>query len=221
MAQIGIIKIKKLVDTLIAYVKEDYEAHCPSNTPESFIERCFDEFDEDGGVIYSETAKDIFFRDQSTNRKLETRLMFDRDRALLPTIHVREPAKSKGAQDGVGNMGEDFFINGDTTYQHERRRSFNSQFELMITSGNRHEVIIIEEVIVGLLLSIQDTIALNTPFYLFELSVRELMANNELIPTPLFIKSIMLNVGYDKIYPDITEMDKINRIVFSHNLLGN
>ena len=231
MAQIGIIRIKKLVDALLDYVQADYQDKQilqagvvpPATTnylAESFLARCFDDDDVVEDISYRDTAVEIFTRTKLDSRKVETRLMFDPDRASLPTIHVREPAKGRGKQDGIGNMGEDYYMDSDGGYSSERRRSFESQFELMITSMNRHEVIIMEEVMLALLIGAQDSLAAQDPFYQISFNVKELIANNELIPNPLFIKSIGLNVAYDKTYPDISRSDILNKIMFDQKILS-
>ena len=187
---------------------------------ESFLLRCFDDDDYIEEVSYKTLATEIFTRGVTEHRKVETRLMFDVDRATLPTIHVREPAKVKGKQDGIGNIGQDFYQNADGGTADERRRSFDSQYELMITSMNRHEVIIIEEVLLGLFVGAQDTLALQDPFYLINYSVKELIANNELVPNPLFIKAISLSVSYDKKYPDISDNVVLHKILFDQKILS-
>ena len=230
MSQIGIIKIKKLVDGLLTFVREDYLAKvalqatvvAPDTSDyiaESFLMRCFDDEDEIDGIPYKDLAVEIFTRTDLEQRKIETRLMFDLDRAPLPTNHVREPAKGKGKTDAIGYMGEDIYEDIDGGFETERRRSFTSQYELMATSMNRHEVIIIEEVMTALLIGAQDTLALANPFYTFDFSVKELIANNELIPNPLFIKSIGLHVSYNKTYPDLSNNQMLGKILFTQNIL--
>lgn len=225
MAKIGIIRVKKLVDALLDYVKTDYEEKVALQTEdedhisESFLMRCFDDDDVTEDVSYKRLAAEIFTRSKLDSRKVETRLLFDRDRATLPTIHVREPSKSKGKQDGIGYISEDVFVNLDGSYNQINRRSFDSQYELMITSMNRHEVLIMEEVLLGLLIGAQDSFTSQEPFYQMSFNVKELIANNELIPNPLYIKSIGLNVSYDKKFPDISNSETLNRILFEQNIL--
>lgn len=188
---------------------------------ESFLYRCIDDGDIADGINYRELAVEIFTRPTTDHRSIETRLMFDTDRAMIPTVHIREPAKNKGKTDAIGYMGEDIYENLDGGLNEERKRSFGSQYELLITSANRHEVIIIEEVLLALLIGAQDTLALYDPFYVFEFSVKELVANNQLIPDPLFIKGITLYVSYDKTYPNISTDEMLGRILFEANLLSN
>lgn len=200
---------------------EDFVSPVVENmASESFLIRCFDDDDVIDGISFKDLAIEIFTRTNLDSRKIDTRLLFDVDRALIPTIHVREPAKGKGKTDAISYIGEEIYENLDGSYNDQRRRSFDSQFELMITSANRHEVLIIEEVLLALLIGAQDTIALSNPFYTFEFSVKELIANNELVPQPLFIKSIGLNVAYSKYYPDLSNNSMLNKILFTQNILS-
>lgn len=232
MAQIGIIKVKRLIESLVSFVKVDYQSKLQEGfVNESFLYRCFDQDDFIEKVNYLQTAIELFTRPVTDSRVLEIRLLFDRDRATLPTIHVREPAKMKGQSDGIGFIGEQLFLNDQrfdeedepilpNTYTYSVRRSFSSQYELLITSANRHEVLIIEEVIMALLMGGQDMLSSVLPFDLNQVSVRELMFNDNLSPN-VFIKAINLNVTYDKVYPEIVDNPIIQKILFEHQLLNN
>ena len=229
MAKVGILHIKKLVEALVDYAGAELTLRTTEGfANEAFINRCFATDDSDEGISYLDIAKNLFLRTVSDSRKLEIRLLFDRDRAMLPTIHVREPSKQKGNSDGIGNISEELYLNDfrqdeydkdifPRTYQHGVRRSFNSQFELLITSANRHEVLVIEEVLMALLMGSQDTISLLLPFHTTQLSVKELIFNGDISPN-LFIKAITLNVQYEKEYPEIVMNDLFSQILFEHQL---
>lgn len=220
MAKIGILKLKKLTQSLLDFVKEDFEVNRDNGTSEeSFLFRCIDLDDEVDGISYRDLAVELFTRGNDDSRKATVGLMFDVDKAGLPQISVREPAKNKGQQDTIGGYGEEPYTNADGEYFEERRKSFISQYELFITSLNRHEVIIMEEVVLALFIAAQDTLALNNPFYNFNFTVKELMANNESYGHSLFIKSIGINTSYDKSYPNLTGDKMLTSILFTHNIL--
>ena len=187
---------------------------------ESFLYRCIDEDDVIEEISYRELAEEIFVRDEFNSRRINVELMFSHDKASLPQIAIREPAKSKGQTDGIGGFGEDIFENSDGSFNEERRKSYSSQFELLITSPNRHEVIIMEEVLLGLFTGAQDTLSSINPFYNFNFSSKELMLNHEVYAERLFVKSIGVNVSYDKSYPNLTNNLFLNKILFEHNLLN-
>jgi len=194
MALIPILKIKKFVDLLLAFIKVDYDNAVDKE--DSFLFRVLGDEQDEGWNFY-ENAIEIFTRSGSDNRKLETRLMFDRSRAGMPTIHIREPAKNKGKTDSIGFLGDDYFINPDDSVSDTVRKSFSSKFELMITSGNSLECVMIQEVIESAMLASYET--LTFPWFdLIDWTSRELMINDELERSGLFIRSIGLNIDYVK-----------------------
>lgn len=223
--QIGIIKIKNLITSLINYVKQDYAAKvAASRESESFLYRVMKE-NEDEEFDFFELSKQLILRDTTDSRNLEVRLMFDKDRAQLPTIHVMEPGQVKGKVDGIGNI-DDFFYQNTDNLQHAKRRSFESNFELMITSSNQYEVIVIKDLLIALLIGAEDSLNgvdsndnFEYPFYNFSFASKELMANNDLIPYPLFIKAISIHTTYDIVVPNITSESFLRNIVFQPNIL--
>lgn len=230
MAQLGILRLYKLTQSLLDFVKQDYEYNVNNiidenlvtehNTvEESFLYRCIASDDAIEGISYRTLAEEMFTRDSMNSRKVTVELMFSRDKAMLPQIAIREPAKGKGQTDAIGGIGDEYFVNEDGSFQEEKRKSYTSQYELLVTSPNRHEVIIMEEVLLGLLIGAQDTLALANPFYNFNFSVKELMVNNEMYAETLFVKSIGINVSYDKSYPNLIDNSILTKILFEHQIL--
>ena len=221
MAQLGILRLYKLTQSLLDFVKQDYEVKVSQDLiEESFLYRCIASDDEIEGISYRTLAEEIFTRDKMNSRKATVELMFSQDKAMLPQIAIREPAKGKGQTDAISGIGDEYFTNENGSFQEEKRKSFSSQYELLITSPNRHEVIIMEEVILGLLIGAQDTLALANPFYNFNFSIKELMVNNEMYAESLFVKSIGINVSYDKSYPNLIDNSLLTKILFQHQILS-
>lgn len=221
MAQIGILRLYKITQSLLDFIKVDYEQRLQENIEnESFLYRCIDADDVIDDINYRDLAKEIFTRDKKNSRKVTVQLMFSLDKAMIPQISIREPAKSKGQSDAIGGIGEEIYENLDGSFSEERRKSYTSQYELLITSPNRHEVIIIEEVLLGLFTGAQETLSLINPFYNFNFSVKELMMNHDTFAEQLFIKSIGINVSYEKSYPNLTNNTFLNKILFEHQLFN-
>jgi hypothetical protein len=222
MAQIGLLRLKRLIVALVEFVKADYLlCVAEERTSESLLYRYFDVDDKDGMIDYRTSAIDLFTRSDKDSRKIDVRTMYDMDRASLPTIHIREASKTKGKQDGIGYI-DDPYENESGTFTDVHRRSFESQYEIWLTSGNRHEVLIMEEVLLGLLIGAQDTLALTEPFYNFNFNSRELILNREGDSTPqLFCKSIGVNVSYDKKYPSLTSNTLLSKILFNMQLISD
>jgi len=213
MATIPILKVKKFVDLLLEFIKTDYEG--ATDKSNSFLSRILSDNTDNGWDFFS-NGVEIFTRNGDDNRTIETRLMFDRSRANLPTIHVREPAKNKGQYDGIGFFGEDIYTNEDSSVSSTARKTFSSQFELMITSGNSLECVLIQEVIESAMLASFDSLTINL-FELVDFSSKELMMNMELERNMLFMKSINLTIQYSKEHiPKLYTEQNINTIKFNN-----
>lgn len=194
MATIPILKVKKFVDLLVEFIKTDYENAVDKQN--SFLYRVLGDNIDNGWDFY-ENAVAVFTRDGDDSRQLETRLMFDRTRAGLPTIHVREPAKGKGSYDGIGFLSEDIVVNEDDTISSTARKTFRSSFELMITSGNSLECVMIQEVIEAAMLASFDSLTI--PFFeLIDFNAKELMMQSDVERSMLFIKTIGLDIQYER-----------------------
>lgn len=218
MATIPILKVKKFVDLLIEFIKTDYDnATVKTN---SFLYHVLGDNIDNGWNFY-ENGIVIFSRDSKDKRKLETRLMFDRSRAGLPTIHVREPAKNKGGFDGIGFLSEDIIVNEDDSISSTARKSFSSNFEIMITSGNSLECILIQEVLESAMLASLDTLTI--PFFeLVDFDSKELMMSDEVERSALFIKTIGLKISYEKSdIPKLYTEENITTITFNDPTILN
>lgn len=227
MATIPILKVKKFVDLLIEFIRTDYNNK--TDKTKSFLYRVLGDNSSDGWDFY-QNGISLFTRDGDDSRKLETRLMFDRSRAGLPTIHVREPAKNKGSFDGIGFFDDQIVINESvgldeddnpipSTISSTARKTFNSTFDIMITSGNSLECVLIQEVLESAMLASFDSLTI--PFFeLVDFSSKELMMTDDMERNQLFIKSITLQIGYQKDgIPKLYTEENITNIQFNNPTL--
>lgn len=226
---IPILRIRKFVDLLLEFIETDYTTQTDKNN--TFLYRTLGDDTSDGYDFYKE-AVELFTRTQKDKRRLETRLMFDPDRAQLPTIHVREPAKNKGKQDAIGYMGSEYFKVDTRNDQNEiigsvvtgtKRKSFSAQYELMITAGSTLELVTIKEVLESALISALESMTLSiNSFDLIDFSTREIIAQNSLIPDPIMMQSIVLNIDYVKEgIPELFTSDLLSTIHYNNPKLLN
>lgn len=194
MALIPILKVKKFVDLLLAFIKADFENAIDKEN--SFLYRVLGDNVDNGWDFYKQGVE-VFTKRGNDVRQLETRLLFDRSRAGLPTIHVREPAKNPGNFDGIGFLSDEIYVNEDDSISSVARKTFRSNFELMITSGNSLECVMIQEVLESAMLASLDSLTISF-FELINFSSKELMMNSDTERSGIFIKTIELSVSYEK-----------------------
>jgi len=214
-----ILKIKNFVDLLIAFVRTDYNSHVDKS--DTFLYKLLEGESHEGWSFY-DNAVSLFTRTDTDRRSLATRLLFDRTRADLPTIHVREPAKNNGGFDGIGMLDGGVSVNADGTVSDTSRKTFNSKFELMITSGNSLEVIVIQEVLESAIIAAMESLVV--PFFeVVNLTSRELIMENDIERNMLFVKSIDLDIKYEKSgIPKLYTEQNIQSIIFNDpKLIGH
>lgn len=211
------IRLKRIVDSLIQYLKIDLEEKINKNIEcESYLYLLFHENSSDinKSVNYNE-AKEIFLRKESNPRYLRISPIFDRKRAQVPTIHIVVSQDNEELRQ-IGDISG-AYENEDGYVADELSRGFRTQFHLITTSDNINEVLYINYVLRALLLGaipLLTTIGFINP----TLGTSDLGANPELFPTNAYIKGILMTAFYPEFVPEI-KMDnpQINNVVFNIN----
>ena len=196
---IPVVKLKSILDGLIDYIRTDFENQ--SDETNSFLFQVLAGNRTDGYDFYEE-GKNIFLRTSTSSRKIQTRLMFTKDIAPTPTIHVREPARVKGDYNSIGGIVGPRINLPNNMFTEEYRDTKKANYEFVVTSDNPLETVLISEVIYTLLLGAWETLQTQL-FDTFDFALKELLANNELVPYPLYIKAVELNVQFQNTVPGI------------------
>jgi hypothetical protein len=221
--RIPVIRMKKLVESLIHLVRTDYEtkfaAGKETQTLLYQILNGIEEFDYD----FYKQGKEIFLRKDTDPRKIEVNLQFNKNPSSIPNIWVREPAKSNGAYNHIGSdLGETLYFNytdsetelTTTESLSQLRDTKRAVYELVITSDNPLGTILVAEVVYALFLGAQDT--LTELFETFNFSMKELMLNNDSAPISLMAKAITIETQFENIVPRIATEDLVNSINFEN-----
>ena len=184
----------------------------------TYIEEDFNQNGEEKSILYKllygnkitnfdfyEEGKKLFLRSKDDSRKIDVRLFFSAERASMPTIHLTLPSEEKGSMDGIGfdqgySPDEIDQIKGNVIPFYTR--SFSTTYNLVITSNNTWEVILMYSVLKSLLIGAVDSIELDglrNP----RLGGGDLQLNSDLIPPEVFIRTITLSVEQEQSVPRI------------------
>lgn len=186
---IEIVRIKNFVNQLLEYIPNDIQNNLQSEE-NSFLYRLFYGCIE-GNFDFYKQAQSLFTRNQSDPRKIEVRLEFPKNKTSLPCYVIREPGKDKGYANSIGKMtgvmypGESWEIRDNRHYT----------FEIMCLSDNFLESIIMSESLYALFLAGYNVLA--TIYTSIELTNTEVLSQTDLIPTPIFIRSLRLDLSSD------------------------
>jgi len=210
MIQIPEIKLKSLLDAILDRVKADYEGNTVKE--QTFLYRMFYGLVVGNYDFYSEAVR-VFNRKFDDPRTIDTRMMFDRERAAFPTIHVTVP-NDNPISDGIG-FDEGYHnpdiedVNGELT---NFTRGYNSQFDLVITGSNTFEVILIYTTLRAALINNHMSLEMNG-FRNPKISGGDLRINDQIMPVS-YMRVIHLNSFFELTVPDFGNIQLINTLKF-------
>lgn len=200
------IKILEIIEVALKTAELDFRAQ--TDETKSLLYRIFGT-NQVGKFNFFEEAKDLFLRGDDHPRKIETRMMFDAQRASLPTIHISMPSDSPGA-DGIGvdqGYQEDIVDESDPDNKYVipvYTRMFDAQYNAIITSDNTLEVLLTYHLLRSMLIAIFDQIefaGIRNP----KLSGQDLQIQGDLIPPTVFARGIGISCSYETTVPSINK----------------
>lgn len=204
------IKLHEIVKSCIKGLRADYDANkaVPSST---ILWHLLNDtkMADTGKFKWYDQAVEIFINRKSDDPKyLDTRLFFDRERAAVPTVHVMMSGENRGAN-GIGtDLGyRPEQVNGDSQ-RPVLNRQFNINANIIVTSDNTFETVIIYHVLKSMMISITTHIQL-VGFINPDLSGRDITLSQELVPNGLYARTINFTAGYELDVPEVM----LNKIV--------
>lgn len=219
------VQLYNLVTGILNHVRVDYNAHLAD--PTKSLLYYFFGGKKVGKFDYFEQSKFLFLKGTDNIRQLEVRQMFDISRAALPTIHLGLPSLNAFG-DGIGvDEGYQEPIFGETVippdppdepghteywYQSVYTRSFQSTYNIIISSENPDEVLLIFNFLYGMLISVLDSVEL-AGFRNPKLGGQDLQLNSEVIPANVYIRAITLSAFYEVSVPRWFTNEMLNNIL--------
>lgn len=205
------ILLKKRIEYLLEYIKTDTLSIAVSES-DKFLYRLFN-----GSVIgnydYYEQATALFTKTDDDPRKIETRMFFDRTRAHCPTIHITLPSNHPYG-DGIStdnNYVAPQFNDIAGTYSTTNTRSFVNKYNLIITSDNTFEVLLMFYCLQSLMIADMQNLELNG-FRNIKFSAQDLIINDAMMPTNIFMRSLIMDFFFEINIPSLNINTTINDI---------
>lgn len=149
---------------------------------------------------YLTQAVALFTRTQESPRQFTVNVGYNLNRAMLPTVHILLPQETPGRYNAIGlNEGEiPTEYHPEATPQYEtitRARSYRASFDLMVTSDNSSEVLLIYYMIKNMLVYTGDTFEL-LGLHNYELTGQDVQLDAAYAPPNVFHRSIRLTFDY-------------------------
>lgn len=194
------IQIKKLLDFFINKVDENY------------LNKLFGEL-QIGSYSFSENAKKIFLRGSESDRQIETHIFFNHDRAHLPTVHINLPSENMGGDNGIDWDTDVFQAECEDKAYRASSRTYTAKFNLIFTSNNTFEVLImyyvIKSVIQGNIVLLSEN-GLQNP----KLSGSDIIFNEGFMPQSIYSRALSIDCMYRSQALSFVQMDTVKTVIF-------
>ena len=184
-------RLKALVDFYMMSLTEDYLFSLFGN-------QTFGKGDYD----YFTNAKALLLRPEDSPRKVECNIFFNRDRQGLPTIHIALNQDIPGEGNGLGvDPGTQFEENGQD-YRETSTRTYSARFNIICTSDNTFEVLIMYNVVRALFQGNPGLLAIaglgNAKF-----SGQDLILTDYLMPATIYARGFIVDCLYEITAPSL------------------
>lgn len=194
------IQIKKLLDFFINQIDEKY-LYC-----------LFGELNL-GDYNFNENAKSIFLKQIESSRLIETHIFFNHDRAHLPTVHINLPSENMGGDNGIDWDNMEKPLNCTEGILKITPKSYISKFNLIVTSNNTFEVLIMYTVLKSLIQGNISVLELNG-IRNVKISGSDIIFNEGFMPQSIFSRALTLDCTYTFEGLSLKEIEPIKRVIF-------
>lgn len=160
----------------------------------------------DASYSYFENAKSLLLKRADNPRKVECNMFFNKDRQGLPTIHIAMNSDMLGEGNGIGfDPGEDFTsMMSCDEIQETFSRMYSARYNVIFTSDNTFEVIIMYNVIRAFFQGNYHLLELNG-LQNVKFSGNDIILTDYLISPNIYSRAFMIDCVYEftapKLYP--------------------
>lgn len=216
-----------LYDTLNAIfkiIKDDYRAN-EHDTTKSMLWYFFGKDDNDNDIKletfnYFKQAKEMF-----VDRTVNVNIGYNMELSPKGCIHILLPNET-GMPLGIGtneNYQGNFIEknpDGKNNYRAQFTANYDATYNLMITSENTLEVILIYNLIKAALLTLTYHLSLSG-LLLPRISGQDVNVQSDLVPNTIFHRSLMLNFQYELSVPDFFTRKIITNFASAGIIISN
>lgn len=151
---------------------------------------------------YWEQSQTVFLRKPNEPRFLEVDLMFNMDRDGAPTIHVTTPGENQPQNQNAVGIDEGYFehvvleLDSGSRRHSVFTRRHQATYDIVITSDNSNEVVMIYHIVRALLTSVTHHLSLKG-LENINFSGQDLTPYMEMMPKNMYARAIRLALSYE------------------------
>jgi len=154
---------------------------------------------------FYEQAKSIFLKDKGNPKYLHVSLGFDVDRHTPPHVHITlagDQSHTNSVAVGEGNESpffDDSYLDDEivsTTVQNVFNRRYKGTYDVVITTDNSNEGVMLSHIMRGILTSLIPSFSI-AGLENLSISMQDLNPYTELVPKGIFVRVIRISLEYE------------------------
>lgn len=210
------ITVFNAVNNCLKYLRDDFKRH--NKEEDTFLYRNFNGIKtNDNSINFYDQAKKLLIVNEKRSRDLKIAMGYNLERAAMPTIHVIVPSEQAGGYDGIG-VDHGYQPEDDSNYPKTSTisfsRSFKAQYNLLMTSDNIFEVLIMYHVVRALIISMIPMLDAKSQMKDIRLSGQDITLQQDLMPSNINHRILAISFSYDVDVQNIEERDDITTTKF-------
>lgn len=170
---------------------------------------------------FFEQAKQVICGDIDDPRRVECNLIFNMKRGGAPTVHLNLPGEVTDNDNGIGideGYQTPIYVDGDPgsstgTFTSVFTRSQSATYNIVITTDNSNEIVLLYHFIRALLISCYNSLSLHG-LKNIKFGGQDIQPYSDLIPANLWLRGISMSFSYETSSFDFTSQVMINGIGF-------
>jgi len=199
----------------LQFVRTDYQTNLDANAEQdSYLYRILHGIGIERYTYFTQ-GKKVFLAEEDDPRKLNIDLMYNMNVDKVPSVYIAL-ANEQNGQNGMGldqGYQQDLENEDGSTLPVFTRRK-NTSYNIMITSDNSNEVVMIYHFLYALLTSLIPHLNIKG---LENISIggQDLQLRGDLIPKNIFMRALAINLQYETSVPDLSRNPTAGAIFFS------
>lgn len=216
--------IYKSLKSFFEVCKLDYKNKIDKT--ETYLYRIFGK-DENGNDLIFENVKifeqavDLLTENPTAQRQLQINLGFNLERVELPTLHLMLPDEQPGnvAIGSDEGYAESVLTKTSQTLVKTYTARNHVAFNILLTSKNYLEIIIIYNFLKSIIISLQKHLELNN-LQNVAIGGSDVMFDDSILPPYVFSRNFNMKFTYDYTVPDLNEEGIISQIYVTKNFIS-
>lgn len=188
----------------LRFVRNDYKANL-ANLNKSYLGQILGSTNALERYTFLEQCRSVFITNENTSpRNLEFNIFFNAKRLGSPTIHITNSSDNSIHQSlSIGHeINPDIFDDKSGVYTKVFNRRFQCKYNLVITSENVNEVLLIYTVLRSATISLIEHLQLSG-LEMVVVSGQEIRLDSSIVPTNVFSKAIGISFEMDVMAPQL------------------